>query len=325
MRIALCVVAALSLASAQTPPANRPATARAPSSIAPDPAKVASLLETGRCPEALPQARSAYAHSAEKDLKRRLGGGAVRCAVSLNQTSIAVDFIQLLNRDFPNDPEVLYLTVHTYSDLSLRASQTLLFTHPDAYQVHELNAESLETQGKWDEAAEEYRVILRQDPTVPGIHYRLGRAILSKPETPATHADARKEFELELAGNPSNAGAEFVLGELARQDEKYPEAIERFTRATALDVSFADAYIGLGRSLLAAGKAADAVPALETAARLQPANPTTHFLLANAYRRVGRQADADREVEAHRATSEKANQTTEELKKAVSGAAGKVQ
>ena len=245
--------------------------------------------------------------------------------MSLDQTSAAVDFIQMLNRDFPKDPEVLYLTVHTYSDLSLRASQALLFTHPGAYQVHELNAESLEAQEKWDQAAEEYRVVLEQNPALPGIHYRLGRAILSKPETAATRAEAKKEFEEELRNNPSNAGAEFVLAELARQAENYPEAIERFTRATKFDVRFADAFIGLGRSLLAAERAAEAVSALEEAARLQPDNPTAHFLLANAYRRAGRQADADREAEAHRAASEKARQTTDDLKKAVTGTAGKAQ
>src|ERR1017187_266157 len=144
MVIPLCLLGAISLASAQTAPANPPATVGKPSPAAVDPARVASLLEPGRCPEALPQIRKAYAHAVDKDLKRRLGAGGVRCAMSLDQTSAAVDFIQMLNRDFPKDPEVLYLTVHTYSDLSLRASQALLFTHPGAYQVHELNAESLE-------------------------------------------------------------------------------------------------------------------------------------------------------------------------------------
>ena len=133
-------------------------------------------------------------------------------------------------------------------------------------------------------------------------------------------AEARKEFEEELQVNPSSAGAEFVLAELARQAENYPEAIDRFTRATKLDAMFADAFIGLGRSLLGAERAAEAVPPLEHAEKLQPDNPTVHFMLANAYRRSGRQADADREVEAHRTTSEKARQTTDDLKQAVTGA-----
>jgi len=314
MRYLIAVFAALSIASAQTP--GRPAAAP------PDPAKIAHLLETGHCSDALPLSKRAYAHSTDADLKRRMGTGAVHCAMALNDTVAAADFIGILNRDFPSDPDILYLAVHTYSDLSLRASQTLLFTNPGAYQVHELNAEAMETQQKWDEAAEEYRAVLQANPQLPGIHYRLGRLILSKPETPTTKADARKEFEEELRINPSNAGAEFVLAELARQNENYPEAVDRFTRATRLDAMFADAFIGLGRSLLDSDRAADAITPLVRATKLQPENPTAHFLLANAYRRCGRQSDANRETEAHRVTSEKARQTTDDLKKAVTGTGG---
>lgn len=322
MRYQLGLLLALSLASAQNAP--KPAAAKAPPTQ-PDPLKFAALLDTGHCAEALPQVRKAYPRVAETALKRRLGFGGVRCAMALNQIPAAADLIEGLNRDFPNDPEVLYLTVHTYSDLSVRASQALLFSHPDAYQVHQLNAEALETQGKWDEAAEEYRVVLKQNPGLPGIHYRLGRILLSRPETPTTREEARKEFQEELRINPQNAGAEFVLAELARQAGDNQEAVDRFTRATHYDAMFADAYIGLGRALIAAGKPAEAIPPLETSVKLQPANPMTHFQLGNAYRLAGRKEDADREFLAHRTTSEKARQTTNDLKKAVSGMDGKAQ
>ncbi len=325
MRTSFLFLTLVFVAWGQSPPPARRGASRMGGAVEPDPDKAVGLLETGHCAEVLSKTKRVYGATTDTALKRRLGVGAVRCAMTLDQTSTAAEFIEMLNRDFPRDPEILYVTVHTYSDLSLRASQTLLFTHPDAYQIHELNAEALETQGKWDEAAEEYRMVLKQDPGLPGIHYRLGRAILSKPETPTTREEAKKEFLDELKLNPGNAGAEFVLAELARQAENYPEAITRFTRATQLDVTFADAFIGLGRSLLAAEKAAEAVPPLEKAAKLQPDNPTTHFLLANAYRRVGRSADAEREVQAHKATSEKARQTTDDLKKAVSGSSGRQQ
>jgi len=307
------LIAALSALAAQTPPARSAA-------VGPDPVKVAKLLETGHCPEAGPLTQKAYALAADADLKRRIGTAGVRCAMSLNNTGTAAGLIATLTRDFPHDPEILYLAVHTYSDLSVRASQTLLFTNPGAYQVHQLNAEAMEAQEKWDEAAEEYRMVLKANPQMPGIHYRLGRLLLSRPATPTAKADARQEFEEELRVSPSNAGAEFVLGELARQAENYPEAIERFTRATKLDAMFADAFIGLGRSLLGAEKVTEAVPPLERAVKLQPDNPTAHFMLANAYRRAGRQADADRETEAHRVTSQKARQTTDDLQQALGGA-----
>jgi tetratricopeptide (TPR) repeat protein len=308
----LYLSAVLSLAFAQAPAKKAPAPAV-------DPEKTAKLFDSGHCPEALPLFRKAYARANEGELKRRLGAGGVRCAMSLNDTSLAADIIQMSLKDFPKDPDILYLAVHTYSDLSLRASQALLFAHPDAYQVHELNAESLETQGKWDEAAEEYGVMLKQNPGLPGIHYRLGRIILSKPETPATYDTAKKEFEEELRIDPNNAGAEYVLGALARRKGDYKEAAERFTRATQLDATFADAFLGLGECLIGAGKAEEAVAPLERAVKLQPDNPATHFQLANAYRLTHRQEDMEREIEAYKNVAQKARQATDERKKAVSG------
>ena len=306
------IIVLLPAVAALAEPQKKPATPA-------DPANTARLLETGHCTDALPRAKRAYSSAGDPELRKRIGVGGLRCSMTLNRIGDAASFIELLNHDFPDDAGILYLTVHTYSDLSLRASQALLFKHPDSYQVHQLNAEALETQGKWDEAAEQYRVVLARNPGLPGIHYRLGRILLSKAETPTMRDDAKKEFQEELRLNPGNAGAEFVLGELARQIGENDEAIQRFTRATQLDVMFSDAYLGLGRSLLAAGKAESAIAPLEAAVRLQPDNPTMHFHLATAYRRSGRKADADRETLAHKTTSERARATTDELKKAVSG------
>lgn len=306
----LCLSALAVTASAQTPPKPAPAM---------DPNKIAGLLETGHCPEALPQAMKAFARAADPDLKRRIGSAGVRCAMSLNRTGDAADFIQALNRAFPRDPDVLYLSVHTYSDLSIRASQELLFTAPSSYQVRQLNAETWEMQGKWDEAAAEYKAISADNPKLPGIHYRIGRLILSKPQTPTTVQDARKEFEEELKINPSNAGAEYVLGELAREDGDMPVAIDHFTKATKLEAGFADAYIGLGRALIGAERGADAVAPLEQALKLQPDNPAVHYNLAIAYKRAGREKDSQREATLHKQMSERAREAKENVQKGVMG------
>lgn len=289
-------------------------------------AAVVRSLEAGECSAPLlARAKRAYAQpaGAAAEMKKRLAAGGIRCAMTLNATNDAAALVQMMNRDFGDDPEALYITVHTYSDLALRASQALLFKHPDAYQVHQLNAEALETQGKWNEAAEEYRMVLKKNPELPGVHYRLGRILLSRPgaDAAAVRDEARQEFEAELRVNPKNAGAEFVLAELARQSEKNDEAVARFTRAIQDDRMFADAYLGLGRSLLASGKADQAIAPLEQAVKLQPDNPATHFHLATAYRRSGRKDDADREAQAHKAASDRAQARTDEMKKAVSGQA----
>jgi predicted Zn-dependent protease len=237
-----------------------------------------------------------------------MGLAITRCALSLDQVETAVNALLWLNREFPNDPDVLYVTTHAYSDLSTRASLELVQTAPNSYQAHEMNAESLEMQGKWDEAAAEYRMIVEQEPQLPGIHFRIGRLILSKPETPTTAADARKEFEEELKIDPNNAGAEYVLGELSSQAQQWDEAIHHFSRAAKLDAGFADAVLGLGSAYVSAGKFAEAIPPLETYVKQQPGNPAGHYQLALAYSRSGRKEDAKREAALQKETAEKIEQ-----------------
>jgi tetratricopeptide (TPR) repeat protein len=267
--------------------------------------KAISSAAAGHCAEAIPELRKAMSKVADSDLKKRAGLSGLRCAMIRNQPYQAVEFLQVLSRDFPRDPEVLYQATKAYSDLSIRASQDLVREAPFSYQVHELTAETLEVQGKWDEAAAEYKKILDIDPNLPGIHYRLGRVLLSKTNPPPeVLEEAKQHFLRELKIDPQNAGAEGVLGELARQASEWPDAIDHFTRATKLDTGFAEAYLGLGSSLLAEKRYQDAVPPLETAVRLQPDNPTAHYNLATALSRVGRKEEAEREFAIHRKMQE---------------------
>ena len=268
-----------------------------------------SLAEAGHCREALPILKKSTPLTSDKQLKMKAGLATVRCGLSLKQIDAAVNALLWLNREFPSDPDVLYVTTHAFSDLSTRAALQLASTAPLSTQAHELNAESLESQAKWDEAAAEYNLILKQQPGLPGIHYRLGRIILSRTATPTTVDDARNEFQAELKIDPNNAGAEYVLGELSRQAQQWEDAIEHFSRASKLDANFADAFLGLGFSLNSAGRYAEAILPLETGVRLQPANPTGHYELAIAYNRVGRKEDAKREATLQKEAAERIEQT----------------
>ena len=166
-------------------------------------ARALHLAASGKCKEAIPLLKRALPQTSDKDLKRSAGLDGVRCAMATNQFDAAEDFLRMLNREFPGDPEVLYTSVHTYSDLATRASQQLAISAPNSAQAHELNAESLEMQGKWDQAAKEYEAIARQNPRLPGLHFRVGRLLLSKPNPPADVSErAKKEFQQELEIDP---------------------------------------------------------------------------------------------------------------------------
>jgi tetratricopeptide (TPR) repeat protein len=265
----------------------------------------ASLAESGHCVEALPLLKKSIRQTSNHDLKKRLGLDGLHCAMTHNTPYDSLEFLSVLSRDFPHDPEVLYAATHAYSDLSMRSSQDLARDAPFSYEVHELNAEALETQGRWDEAGVEYRKILDINPMLPGIHARLGRTLLSKPQpSPVEVERAKKNFEEELEIDPRNAAAEYVLGQLAADAKDFSTAIRHFERATKLDTSFSEAYLGLGTTLNSAKRFADAIPPLQAYEKLAPDSPTGHYQLAFAYAGAGRRDDANREAALQRQTAE---------------------
>jgi tetratricopeptide (TPR) repeat protein len=280
------------------------------------------LAEHGSCAEAMPLIRQALEQPdqlQDRDLKRRMGAAGVRCAMMLDHRGAATTLLAWLEEEFPQDPEILFMATHVYADLSARSSQELMDAAPDSPLVVELNAENFEKHGDWNKAIAEYRVLLKREPNMPGIHYRIGQIIINLPPTATSNRDARGEFEQELKVYPQNAGAEYFLGELARKEGHLPQAIEHYTNATKLNASLPEPYFGLGRCLLDSDHAADAVAPLETAAKLSPGNPTIHFTLAHAYQELGRKEDAAREFALQKSTSEKIQQNTETVKRNVSG------
>lgn len=297
-RLFSCLLLVAAVGWAQTSPKPAPI-ARAEAE------RAVGLAESGHCAEALPLLRKAIRQTANRDLKKRIGLDGLHCAMTHDAPYDSLDFLSVLSRDFPHDPEVLYAATHAYSDLSMRSSQDLARDAPFSFQVHQLNAEALEVQGRWDEAAVEYRRILEINPMLPGIHARLGRALLSKPQPSQTEVErAKKNFEEELEIDPRNAAAEYVLGQLAADSNDSATAIRHFTRATKLDTGFAEAYLGLGTSLNSAKRFPDAIPALETYEKLAPDSPTGHYQLALAYAGAGRRDDANREAALQRQTAE---------------------
>ncbi len=262
--------------------------------------------EKGRCREALPLLKKSIPHLSDKQLKFEAAMASARCAMSLDQEETTVDTLLLLNREYPHNPEVLYVTIHYFSELANRAEQDLVSSAPGSYQAQKLDAEGLESQEKWDEAAAEYRKILEENPKLPEIHYRLGRILLSK--QPPQVEEAKKEFEAELAIEPGNASAEFMLGDIARQAQQWDEAIAHFSRALKMDPGFEEAYLGLGMALNAAGKYSEALGPLESYVKMEAADPAGHYQLSIAYARVERKADAEREMAAQRAAEARAQQ-----------------
>lgn len=286
--------------------------AQSPGSVSPVQQGI-KLVETGRCTEALPLLERGIPRVTDKDLRYSGEMAEVRCAMAVNNQQLAADTLFRLEHDFPGNPEVLYFLTHTFSELGMRAAQELQQKDPASYQARRLQAEALESQGKEQEAAAIYRDILKDHPDVPGIHYRLGQIALDEAGDAGPTDAARAEFEKEIAVDPNDASAEFILGELARRKGDWPVAIDHFTRATHLDVGFNEAYLALGMSLTGAGRYADAKAPLEHYVKAEPDDPSGHYQLAIADAHTGDQAGARREMalQAQAAAHAKSMDTTQ--------------
>jgi len=230
----------------------------------------------------------------DKDLLHDAVMARAQCGMATDQRDAVAESIIVLTREFPGDPKVLYITARYYSELANRTAQELIQKAPSSPEAETLIAEAFQAQGKWDDATAQYRKILEQNPNQPGIHYQLGRILLSKPLDPTITEEATKEFQAELKVNPTSPSAEFMLGDLAFRNQKTDEAIEHFSRATQFDAGLAEAYLGLGMALNAAGKYSEAITPLKKYTDMDPSDPAGYYQLATAYARTGNKSEADR-------------------------------
>jgi tetratricopeptide (TPR) repeat protein len=268
--------------------------------------KAVALAEQGHCKEALPALKRILGGQGPEEDRKKAGIVGLRCAMNMDGADAALDFLRLLGHQFPQDPEVLFVLVHAYSDLSTRVAQNLATTAPQSVPAHKLNAEALEMQGKWDEAQREYEEMISKEPDAPSLHYLLGRLLLSRPQPDANSVQrAKDEFQKEIQIDPRNAGAEYILGEMARQASQLEEAIPHFSRAAKLDSRFGDAFMGWGFCLVTLKRYEEAIPPLQAAARLQEGNPSAHYNLAVALSRTGQKEQADKEFAIHRRLAQK--------------------
>jgi tetratricopeptide (TPR) repeat protein len=254
-----------------------------------------SLSELGSYQEALSGLEKGFKQSGDPVLKRMAGLHLQRAYTGLDRHADAVDVALALSRLHPDDPEVLYHAGRLFANFAYLQTMRLQKVAPDSVWMHQAAGEANESQGLYDAAIKEYQQVLALAPRRPGIHFRIGRTLLE--QFKAERADtsgvdaARKAFEAELGIDPTNANAAYEIGELARKAADFDTARQFFERALTHYPDFEDALVGLGRTLIALGQPAQALPRLQTAIAQNPANEVAYYQLSLAYRTLGRTAE----------------------------------
>lgn len=148
------------------------------------------------------------------------------------------------------------------------------------------------TRQKPQDAEAGFRNLLETYPNEPGVHYAYGLYLMD-----IDQQGALAQFKKELESNPTHWPALLVGAFLETRQGTPAEALQLAQRAVKLVPAnyrwLCDAE--MGRALLAQDQPEKAVPLFENSVKLQPENAQTHFYLEQAYRRVGRKTDAQRE------------------------------
>ncbi len=252
--------------------------------------------ELGRHREAIPILRSAFLHPPDDQLGKLIGLDLQRAYSGLQQNDKAMGVADELLKRYPSDPEILFQSSRLHADRAYELMSQLMQRAPDSVWSYYATAEVHESLQHYDLAIAEYKKILEIDPRMPGIHFRLGRAILRSSKEADAVDGALKEFEQELAVTPENADADYEIGEIYRQRGKFGSAIEHFSRAVQHHSDFSQARMGLASVLMIQGRPREALAQLLEAVRSEPENEVAHFRLAAAYRALGDTAAQQREM-----------------------------
>jgi Putative Zn-dependent protease, contains TPR repeats len=207
--------------------------------------------------------------------------------------SAAAHLQQLVNRQ-PKNQELWYLLGKVHMKLSEQALAMLNELDPDSVWVYQISGEIMESMKNYEGALVQYKKAVALAPKQPGIHYLLGNAYWSL----ASWDNAAREFQAEIANDPSNCTAQWKIGNTMLEQRADPAtALSNIDKALALCPSLAQARADRGRALLRMDRNEEAVTDLRAAEKISPEEPSIHFLLGQALRSLGRPAEAKVEMD----------------------------
>ena len=269
----------------------------------PDLPKIRALLGLsekylGRSFQARADLELAVPQLAEPPIRIQAGLALVELDVASQDLDKASSVLGLLRQVAPTDPRVLYAAYRISTDQAGEALVSLSLAAPDSPQMHQAMAHELERNRDLPATVANLKKAAELDPDLPGIHYEYAEA-LAESDDPKLRAAAEGEYKLALEHNPHDARSAAALGDIATARGDLAAAASFYQQALALDPHLAEAQIGLAHSDTERGDFAAAVPILEQVTAADPTNTLAHFRLSAAYRKLGRTADAKRELDAY--------------------------
>ena len=161
-----------------------------------------------------------------------------------------------------------------------------------AYRANNLGIALLE-QFKNDTAAQSFRQALQIDPALTIARLNLAIALFYGGHT----ADAAREARTAAPLVPGDAHAHYLLGLIAKLDDRIDDAIAAFGRVLEIDPADVGSQVNLGQIYLQQRKYPDAIAVLRQALGAEPYNVSAAYNLALALTRSGDAAEGRRAMQ----------------------------
>jgi tetratricopeptide (TPR) repeat protein len=220
----------------------------------------------------------------------------------------AVANLQAALAAHPNDPDLLYYLGRASGLLAKQSIDTLLAVYPDSARAHQAMAENYFVLRRMQDAEKEYREALRLRPGLPEAHLALGEVYAG-----AFQWDkAEEQFRVQAKLQPGNAEAAYRLGEALLEEGKAHEARAELLHADRLMPEMPETLYSLGKAASLEGDAAAAEKAWTKLLSIEKQSALAaqaHFGLAGLYRKQGKTAEAQREMQEFRKLQSSPNPT----------------
>jgi len=252
-------------------------------------------VANGRCDRAIAELEKQFATLTDAQLRRLSGLGLAQCYASGSRFPDATRVLVELQKLYPSDADVLYETARVYMKAWNGTVQKMFQETPASFRVNQLSGEIFESQGKYAEAVQQFQEAIVKNPKALDLHFQMGRALLMSSHSVDTLVQAQRVFEAELALNPTDAVAEYEIGQILTTQQKSVEALPHLEHAVRLSGQFPEALIALAKLKLEAKQNDEAIGLLEGAVHLVPNSEAAHYSLMMAYRNVGRNEDSLRQ------------------------------
>jgi tetratricopeptide (TPR) repeat protein len=177
----------------------------------------------------------------------------------------------------------LYQQAHDAEQKSGAAFERVISLAPDSYRAHQALAYALVSQQKYDQAIQEYRLVLQQKPDLPGVHEAIGSSLMRSGKT----EEALVEFEAERKLQPHSASANTNVGQALLMMGKDEEADKSLRAALRMDRPPSEIYRLLGKVDLHRKDYRSAVSDLTQYLELKKDDAMAYYLLSRAYRGLG--------------------------------------